>query len=147
MKRNIQEGFTLIELMIVVAVIGILAAIALPAYIDTTARAQMAEALTVSSGVRADIAVDTAAAGSGPLARASAATIASSALLSGKYFAAGGVTTNATGAIKVVFDNGAVNGVTMTLTPSVGATSQISRWTCTGTGGNFKTFWLPSGCA
>jgi prepilin-type N-terminal cleavage/methylation domain-containing protein len=57
MKRTTQQGFTLIELMIVVAIIGILAAIALPAYQDYTARAQASEALSSTAGLRADIAV------------------------------------------------------------------------------------------
>lgn len=49
MKNN-QKGFTLIELMIVIAIIGILAAIALPAYQDYTARSQMTEALNLAGG-------------------------------------------------------------------------------------------------
>jgi len=55
MKAQMQKGFTLIELMIVVAIIGILAAIALPAYQDYTVRAKVSEGLTVASGAKATV--------------------------------------------------------------------------------------------
>ena len=55
MKTSAQQGFTLIELMIVVAIIGILAAIAIPAYSDYTARAQVSEALVLLDGAKTDI--------------------------------------------------------------------------------------------
>ena len=63
-KKTAQQGFTLIELMIVVAIIGILAAIALPAYQDYTARAQAAEALSITAGLRTDIVEEIAVTGS-----------------------------------------------------------------------------------
>ncbi len=60
--KKMQQGFTLIELMIVVAIIGILAAVALPAYQDYTARAQVSEAFSLASGLKiqvADVYADT----------------------------------------------------------------------------------------
>lgn len=53
--HKLQKGFTLIELMIVVAIIGILAAVAIPAYSDYTARAQVSEAMLLSSGLKTPI--------------------------------------------------------------------------------------------
>jgi type IV pilus assembly protein PilA len=60
MKKHIQKGFTLIELMIVVAIIGVLAAVALPAYQDYTVRAKVAEGLTLAKSLQTLVA-DTAA--------------------------------------------------------------------------------------
>ena len=147
--KSLQKGFTLIELLIVVAIIGILAAIALPAYTDYTARAQASEALTIVSGVQADIGVDSAddLAGTHSI-QATSTTISSAALLQGKYIPAGGVTVSTGGVISVLFGAGTVSGATMTITPSgaTGNAQQIAKWTCTMAGGSSKPSWIPSGC-
>ncbi|MBX3626423.1 MAG: pilin [Rhizobacter sp.] len=62
MKRSIQKGFTLIELMIVVAIIGILAAVALPAYQDYTVRTRITEGLSLADSIKKNIATDGTAA-------------------------------------------------------------------------------------
>ena len=66
MTKKIQQGFTLIELMIVVAIIGILAAIAIPAYQDYTIRAQVTEGLNLASAVKTGVAESFANTGTWP---------------------------------------------------------------------------------
>ena len=138
MKKNMQ-GFTLIELMIVVAIIAILAAIALPAYQDYVARSQATEALSATGGVKADIAVNYSE--NNTLAPTADITAAAAAL-AGKYFAVNTVTVAGTGAISVPFTSGSLSGQTMVITPTA-ANGQISRWTCTGL---TNTRHIPSGC-
>lgn len=79
--KTLQQGFTLIELMIVVAIIGILAAVAIPAYGDYTARAQAAEAMTLLDGLKTPMTEAYTTDGSWD-------TTVMSAVLSGKYVAA-----------------------------------------------------------
>ena len=130
-----QQGFTLIELMIVVAIIGILAAIALPAYQDYTARAQAAEALTLTAGIRTDIAEKTALGASLPVN----ADVAS---LSGKYIGQNGVTIIDDRNINVAFNAGAISGSAMLLRYEGG-----NRWVCAPSATNpINEKFLPSGC-
>ena len=72
MKRSIQKGFTLIELMIVVAIIGILAAVALPAYQDYTVRAKVTEGLTLAGAAKLAVAETFQATGVIPATNAAA---------------------------------------------------------------------------
>ena len=146
MKQNYraQQGFTLIELMIVVAIIGILAAIALPAYQDYVARAQASEALTATAGARTDIALYLAqeAALPGPGDDAELDDLLSE--LEGKYFVAGEADLLADGVLEVSFSSGVHATETMTITPNLNdAGDQIANWEC---GGLASPRYLPSGC-
>ena len=67
--KKLQQGFTLIELMIVVAIIGILAAIAIPAYQDYTIRAQVTEGMNLASAVKANVSETFAQTGLWPVNR------------------------------------------------------------------------------
>lgn len=88
MKNSVQKGFTLIELMIVIAIIGVLAAVAVPAYQDYLAKGQLAEAASMTGGVKTEVAMIYAADTTCPANAAAAPTgtnIALSTSISGKY--------------------------------------------------------------
>ena len=136
--KSLQKGFTLIELMIVVAIIGILAAVALPAYQDYTIRAKVSELVLAASGFKSTI--------------AEAAQTNSTLTNSGK-----GLSVNTVGKITggSVDDNGIIviqgNGastsvgtaVTITLAPSI-TTGGVVVWACTSVSTIFK--YVPAEC-
>jgi type IV pilus assembly protein PilA len=116
MMKNIQKGFTLIELMIVVAIIGILAAVAIPAYGDYTARAQASEAFVLMDGVKTPLTELYTTNGLFEINTASGVT----AIPSGKYVAQMGVanvagtgfnTTNGTGSTFSIMSQFKTTGV------------------------------------
>lgn len=147
--KKIQQGFTLIELMIVVAIIGILAAIAIPAYQDYTIRAQVSEGLSLSAAAKAAVAEFYMDAGVYP-GDNNTAGLEAAGSINGKYVTS--VAVGANGVITVTYNqpdtNNNIAGATLTMTPVAAAANLGSvSWTCAGAnilGGTPK--WLPAAC-
>lgn len=131
---NAQKGFTLIELMIVVAIIGILAAIALPAYQDYTNRAKVSEIVLAASSARTCVTEIVQSDGFSSLDSCSTDFVAT------QYVSAMEVDPD-TG---VVTAEGAGFGepVEVTLSPSDTGTNRIGEWVCAGT----PVKWMPGSC-
>jgi len=149
-----QKGFTLIELMIVVAIIGILAAVALPAYQDYTVRAKMSEPILAASSCRTTVTEVVQSATTLPAANTWGCETTTSP---SQYVAS--IATNATGMISVTTQgiknkaDGTVGGI-VTLKPVDGAGAApaaggtVSRWICglAGDGTTVAQKYLPGSC-
>ena len=150
--RYVQKGFTLIELMIVVAIIGILAAVALPAYQDYTVRAKMSEVILAMSACRTSITEVYQTGGTAPAAN----SWGCEAGVTSKFVKA--LTTSANGMVTGEIQNIStdVNGKFVTLTPLANATttanattmmgSGLYGWLCGSTGTTLNTKYLPGSC-
>jgi len=138
--KAMQKGFTLIELMIVVAIIGILAAVALPAYQDYTVRARVSELILAGSGFKTSISEAVQSAGTGQISDASPQIAQLTVAVVGKV--TGGTVNPLTGRITISGDSTTQNAVVI-MTPSApaGAGGALT-WSCSGSPARF----MPASC-
>lgn len=141
--KKVQQGFTLIELMIVVAIIGILAAVAIPAYQDYTIRAKVTEGLSLAAAGKTAVSEFFASNGTLPSTNDEAG-LAQSTSISGNNVSSVEVATS--GLITVTFSGTpAIQGSTLELAPL--ATGGGVQWTCqAGSTNPIEAKYLPSSC-
>lgn len=143
MHRGKNQGFTLIELMIVVAIVSILAVIAVPAYQDYLIRTQVAEGISIAGTARAAVWEYASSHGELPTSNPDAG-LPNPADISGKYVSQ--VEVSASG-IEVTFGkeaNTAIDGATIVIRPSLGADASAVNWSCAK--GTLSPKYRPTSC-
>ncbi len=146
--KTLQKGFTLIELMIVVAIVGILAAIALPAYQDYIARSKVSEAMTFLATAKTSVS-EYVASNNGVPADANAAGI-DTAPSNAKYLSAmgyaGAGSTEALISATLANINTALNGQKVGMQGTVNTTNGTVAWTCVTDAPTSEFRFLPANC-
>lgn len=144
MKR-IQQGFTLIELMIVVAIVGILAAIALPAYQDYIARSKVSEVMAALAAAKTSVSEYASSQGVVP---PDAATAGIALQGNAKYMSALTYTTGAPAKIEATIQNvnGSLDAQRITFAGTMNAGDNTMSWSCGVSGGTVNYKYVPANC-
>jgi type IV pilus assembly protein PilA len=132
--KHMQKGFTLIELMIVVAIIGILAAVALPAYQDYTVRARVSELILAGSSAKTGLSEGMQTFGSWSARWTSSITISATGMVSS-------ASVNTSNGVITVTGTGPTSGSVVTMIPQTTTDNKLV-WSCTGTPAKY----MPASC-